>query len=52
MDKRVLKSKFLSALAGIGIGDALGAPFEGRWQVNPEEVEAVAGKLWELKTTA
>ena len=45
MNKQVLKSKFLGALVGTGVGDALGAPFEGRGQVNPEEVEAVAEKL-------
>lgn len=40
-----MKSKFLGALVGTGVGDALGAPFEGRWQVSPEQVEAVAEKL-------
>ncbi len=45
MNKQVLKSKFLGALLGAGIGDALGAPFEGRWQIiNHEEVEDVAEK--------
>lgn len=51
MNKQVLKSKFLGALLGTGIGDALGAPFEGRRQVNPEEVEAVAEKLEMLTYT-
>lgn len=45
MIEQVLKSKFLGALVGTGVGDALGAPFEGRWQVKPEEVEAIAEKL-------
>ena len=45
MNKQVMKSKFLGALVGTGVGDALGAPFEGRWQVSPEQVEAVAEKL-------
>ncbi|UCC91072.1 MAG: ADP-ribosylglycohydrolase family protein [Dehalococcoidia bacterium] len=44
MIKPVLKSKFLGALVGTGVGDALGAPFEGRFMVKPEEVEAVAEK--------
>jgi len=33
MIKSVLKSKFLGALVGTGVGDALGAPFEGRYRV-------------------
>jgi len=37
-----LKSKFLGALIGTGVGDALGAPFEGRHRVMPEEIEAMA----------
>ena len=45
MTEQVLKSKFLGALVGTGVGDALGAPFEGRYQVKPEEVEAIAEKL-------
>ena len=45
MNKQALKSKFLGALVGTGVGDALGAPFEGRWQVSPEQVEAAAEKL-------
>ena len=45
MNKQALKSKFLGALVGTGVGDALGAPFEGRWQVSPEQVEAAADKL-------
>lgn len=40
-----MKSKFLGALVGTGVGDALGAPFEGRWQVSPEQVEAAAERL-------
>jgi len=44
MIKRVLKSKFLGALVGTGVGDALGAPFEGRYRVRPEEIEAIAGE--------
>ena len=44
MIKPALKSKFLGALVGTGVGDALGAPFEGRYRVTPEEVEAIAEK--------
>jgi len=40
--EQVLKSKFLGALVGTGLGDALGAPFEGRRQVKLEEIEALA----------
>jgi len=42
MDKQLLKSKFLGALIGTGVGDALGAPFEGWHEAKPEEIEAVA----------
>ena len=41
MIERVLKSKFLGALVGTGVGDALGAPFEGWPWVKPEVVEVV-----------
>lgn len=30
MNEQILRSKFLGALIGTGVGDALGAPFEGR----------------------
>ncbi len=40
MNSQVLRSKFLGALIGTGVGDALGAPFEGWYQVTPEEIEA------------
>ena len=39
---QVLKSKFLGALVGTGIGDALGAPFEGYPEVDSAEIEEVA----------
>jgi len=42
MSEQVLKSKFLGALIGTGVGDALGAGFEGWYQARPEEIEAVA----------
>lgn len=42
MIERVLESKFVGALVGTGVGDALGAPFEGWRRVKPEEIEAVA----------
>ena len=42
MDKQVLKSKFLGALVGTGVGDSLGAPFEGFREVSFFEIEAIA----------
>ena len=42
MVEQVLKSKFLGALVGTGVGDALGAPFEGYSRVKLEEVDKVA----------
>jgi len=51
MITQALKSKFLGALVGTGVGDAVGAPFEGRYQVKPEEVEAIAEKLGGLTYT-
>ncbi|MBI4186937.1 MAG: ADP-ribosylglycohydrolase family protein [Chloroflexi bacterium] len=46
-----MKSRFAGALVGTGIGDALGAPFEGRRMVSPEEIEAVAGRREALTYT-
>jgi len=42
MIKQVLKSKFLGALIGTGVGDALGAPFEGWSKVKLEKIKEVA----------
>jgi len=42
MIEQVLKSKFFGALIGTGVGDALGAPFEGWSKVKPEKIEEVA----------
>ncbi len=42
MDRQLLKSKFLGALIGTGVGDALGAGFEGWRGVAIEEIEAAA----------
>jgi len=42
MNEQVLQSKFLGALVGTGVGDALGASFEGWYRVEPQEIEAVA----------
>jgi len=39
-----LKSKFIGALVGTGLGDALGAPFEGHGGVEPEEIERTADR--------
>jgi len=44
MIEQVLKSKFLGALIGTGVGDALGAPFEGFFPVTPEDIEQVAAR--------
>jgi poly(ADP-ribose) glycohydrolase ARH3 len=42
MGKKVLKSKFLGALVGTGVGDAVGAGFEGWHAAEAEMVKAVA----------
>jgi len=42
VNEQVLESKFLGALVGTGVGDSLGAPFEGRREVKLEEIEAIA----------
>jgi poly(ADP-ribose) glycohydrolase ARH3 len=44
MDKEVLKSKFLGSLIGTGVGDAVGAGFEGRRMVESEAIKAVADR--------
>jgi len=46
-----LRIKFLGALVGTGIGDALGAPFEGCFRVSSEEIETVAERLEVLTYT-
>jgi ADP-ribosylglycohydrolase len=51
MDESVLKSKFIGALVGTGLGDALGAPFEGRRQVKPEEIDWITERLETLTYT-
>jgi poly(ADP-ribose) glycohydrolase ARH3 len=38
MDKEILRLKFLGSLVGQALGDALGAPFEGRERVKQSEV--------------
>ena len=42
MIEQVLKSKFFGALIGTGVGDSLGAPFEGWHEAKLEEIEALA----------
>ena len=49
MIEQVLKSKFLGALVGTGVGDSLGAPFEGCYGVKLDEIEEV-GERQELLT--
>ncbi len=38
---QLLRSKFLGSLVGTGVGDAIGASFEGWYGVNLEEVQAM-----------
>jgi len=42
MDKKILKSKFIGALVGTGVGDAVGAGFEGWRTAEPEMIQAAA----------
>ncbi len=49
--EQVLKSKFLGALIGTGVGDSLGAFFEGRHEVKLEEIEAIAERQGVLTYT-
>jgi poly(ADP-ribose) glycohydrolase ARH3 len=51
MDERVLKSKFLGALIGTGVGDSLGAFFEGARGCEPEEIESIADRQKVLRYT-
>ena len=44
MDDKILKSKFLGSLIGTGVGDAVGAGFEGWRMVGPEVIKAAADK--------
>ena len=46
---QLLKSKFLGALIGTGLGDSLGAPFEGRFGVELQEIR-VMGERREVLT--
>ena len=40
MDKEILRAKFLGSLIGAGVGDAVGASFEGWWQAEESEIHA------------
>jgi len=44
MEKGVLRAKFLGALLGTAVGDAVGAGFEGRPAAEAEEVERAADR--------
>jgi poly(ADP-ribose) glycohydrolase ARH3 len=45
MDGSTRKSKFLGAFIGTAVGDALGAPFEGCYRADRQEIESVAERL-------
>ena len=51
MEPKVLQRKFCGCLVGLAIGDALGAPFEGRWWVSGSEVHAAARRRSVLRYT-
>lgn len=51
LNSALLRTKFLGAFIGTAVGDALGAPFEGYYQVDRPEIEAVAERLPELTYT-
>lgn len=44
MTRHVLILKFLGALIGTGIGDALGTPFKGWRRVEPRQIKTAAGR--------
>ncbi|TET43458.1 MAG: ADP-ribosylglycohydrolase family protein, partial [Dehalococcoidia bacterium] len=44
MDQRTLVSKCLGSFLGTAVGDALGAPFEGRYRVGIEEIRSATEK--------
>jgi poly(ADP-ribose) glycohydrolase ARH3 len=45
VDKKLLKSKFLGALVGTAVGDALGMPVEG---YDPKQIQLKYGKIKEM----
>ena len=51
MDMQLLKSRYLGAFIGTGVGDALGAPFEGWPRVKPQEIQEIAERLRVLSYT-
>lgn len=51
MVPKVLERKFCGCLLGLVVGDALGAPFEGRWSVSGFEVYAAARRRRILRYT-
>ncbi len=44
MQKKIERLKFLGALVGTAVGDAVGAEFEGRHSAEPEAIKAVANQ--------
>ena len=51
MYKEKLKSKFIGCLAGVAVGDGLGAQREGRGMTRKGEIESLAGRLKQLTYT-
>jgi poly(ADP-ribose) glycohydrolase ARH3 len=51
MIESAIKDKFIGALVGTGVGDSLGAFFEGRFEVGLEEIEVITGSAEVLTYT-
>lgn len=51
MIEPAIKAKFIGALVGTGVGDSLGAFFEGRFEVGLEEIEEIAASAEVLTYT-
>lgn len=45
MGREFLQQKFCGCLVGLAVGDALGAPFEGRWSVSSAEIRGAVEKM-------
>lgn len=51
MDREILRSKFLGTLVGAGVGDAVGAGFEGWRRAETETIQALASSRAVLRYT-